>query len=148
MSSILTHSPADVVRRVLIALNLGSLPSTVGDWPIQVSNEPDYPDNLITITDTAGITNGRIQRTGETLEHKGISIQVRGVSHPIAWAKSDEIRVAIDEAIKNTSVTIASTSYMVYSLTRQSGPIILGREPGTDRYLHTINAIVALRQVN
>ena len=147
MSS-LTHSPADVIRWLLIDLGLGTDPSVSGSWPIHTSSEPDSPDNSISVYDTAGIKDGRIQRTGETREHSGIMLQIRGVTQPIAWAKANAANIILDESIDKSLITISSTDYIVYAVTRHSGPLSLGREPGTNRFLFTINAVVALRQIN
>jgi len=145
MSS-MTHSPADVIRWLLVSLSLGTDPENGLAWPIHVSSEPDAPDDLIVVYDTAGITNGRIQRSGETVEHKGVMVQVRGTDHPTAWAKAEAVNTALDESVRNSEVTIGSEVYVVYSVTRHSGPISLGREPSTNRFLFSINAVVALRQ--
>ena len=147
MSS-LAHSPADVIRWLLIDLGLGTDPSEEDSWPIHTSSEPDSPDNSITVYDTAGIVDGRIQRTGETREHCGVMLQVRGTSQPIAWAKANAANVILDESIDKSNITIGSTDYIVYAVTRHSGPLSLGREPSTNRFLFTINAVVALRQIN
>ena len=151
MSNSLENSPADVVRWLLIQLGLGTNPEDEKNWPVEVSNEPDKPDNLITVYDTAGITDGRVQRTGETAEHRGVMFQIRGTSQPVAWGKAEEIKTVIDESVVNSTVIIgagtAGKEYVVFSITRHSGPVSLGREPGTNRFLFTINAVVALRQV-
>ncbi len=147
MSSFLTHPPSDVLRWLLISLDLGTDPEDAGSWPVHASSEPDSPDNLITVYDTAGITGGRIQRTGETIEHRGVMVQVRGADQPTAWAKAEAIKTALDESVNNSLLTVSTTDYIVYAVTRHSGPVSLGREPSTNRFLFTINAVVALRQI-
>jgi|WetSurMetagenome_2_1015567.scaffolds.fasta_scaffold586091_2 hypothetical protein len=147
----LAHSPADVVRWLMIDLSLGTDPAGTGtsdSWPIHASSEPDYPDNLITIYDTAGVQQGRIQNTGETVEHRGIMVQVRGTDHATAWGKMDAIKVALDESVHNSLVIVDSSQYTVYAVTKQSGPLSLGREQNTNRFLFTLNAIVALQQLS
>jgi len=148
MSNGLDHSQADVVRWLLIAQSIGTDPSLSTAWPIYVANEPDTPDNLITVYDTAGIFEGRIQRTGEKVERRGIMIQVRGTSHPVTWAKMNALKLALDESVNKTLVDIGINQYIVYSISRQSGPISLGREPSTNRFLFSINSVVTLRQLS
>jgi hypothetical protein len=143
----LHHSQSDVLRWLLISLGIGTDPTTEGSWPIHASSEPDSPDDLITVYDTTGVTSGRIQRTGETVEHRGITIQVRGTDHQTAWAKADALRVALDESISTSPVTIGGYSYVVYAVTVKSGPLSLGTEPNTNRFLFTINAVMSLRQI-
>jgi hypothetical protein len=148
MSTSLARSPADVVRWLLILLDLGTDPEDADSWPIHASSEPDSPDNLITVYDTAGMTDGRVHRTGETAEHRGVMVQVRGTDQPTAWVKSDAIREALDEQVHNLLVTIDDEEYVVYAVTRHSGPLSLGREPNTDRFLFTLNAVVTVKQLS
>lgn len=140
----LEYSTADIIRYLLFDLGLGTDPTLLGNWPVQVSNEPDSPDNLIVVFDTAGVSSGRIQRSGEVVEQRGFMIQVRGTDHQTAWIKAEAIRSAIEEDVHNTLVQVESTTFIVYVINRHSGPIFLGREPGTNRVLFTINAVAAI----
>ena len=147
MTSQLDYSPADVLRWLLVSLSAGTDPADDAAWPAYVSNEPDSPDNLLVMYDTAGIPVGFVQSTGEMMEYRGVSVQVRGTSHAVAWAKVDAVRRLLDESVHNAIVTIGSTQYAVHSVVRKSGPIALGREPSTSRYLFTLNVVVSLRQL-
>jgi len=144
MSTRLSHTPADIIRWLLIDLGVGTEPEDEGDWPIYAGNEPNLPDPLIIVYDTSGITQGRIQRTGETVEHHGIQFQIRGVDYPTTWTKADELRQVIDEQVKYSKLTVDDSKYTIHAITRQSGPIALGKEQGTHRFLFTLNAIVSL----
>ena len=148
MSGSLSHSPADIIQQLLIDLSLATDPVDSGSWPVFSANEPDSPDSLIVIYDTAGLTFGRIQRSGETCEHKGIQISVRGTDSEAAFNKIEAIATALDETVNKNYPTIGSSSYIVYSVNRQSGPIAAGREPGTNRMLFTLNATVVLNQLS
>jgi hypothetical protein len=148
MTSALTHSPADVVRWLLINLGLGTDPAADGLWPIHATNEPDWPDNMLTLYDTDPSIDGRIQQTGEITEHRGVQVQVRGVDHPTAWAKVEAVRATMDETVNKHLVIVESSAYIVYAITRRSGPLALGRESATNRFLFTINVAVALRQLS
>ena len=59
MSGSLAHLPEDIVRYLLIDLSVGTLPSDVDDWPIYATQEPDKPDNVITVYGTEGNKHGR-----------------------------------------------------------------------------------------
>jgi hypothetical protein len=147
MSSGLLHSPADVLRWLLISLRAGTNPDDGDNWPIFASNEPDSPDNLIVLYDTEGLGDGRVQRGGEAAKHHGVSVQVRGNDDPTTWLKMDEVAGAVTESTHNTLVDIGDDQYIVYAVTIKSGPIALGREPGTNRFLFTINVVAAIRQI-
>ncbi len=149
----LTHSPAQIIRDLLVDLGLGVLPSDGGSWPIFITSIPDSPDSIVTIIDTLGTSDGRIQPTGEAAEHPGIHIEVRASNYQTGWEKANAIRVALSETILRNSVTIednigtGTTAYTVYAVTRIGGIIPLGKElPTSKRELFAINATVALRQ--
>ena len=148
MSGALTHSPADIIRQLLIDLSLGTAPADSGSWPIYVSAVPDTPDSIVTVTDTTGKDDGRLMNGGERQEHHGFQIAIRAVTHAAGFTKARAIAVSIDEDVDNADVTVSSSSYVVYAISRISGVIVAGKNPPTSkRNLFTINAVVALRQV-
>ena len=148
MSGSLTHSPADIVRYCLIDLSLGTLPTSSGDWPITVTQEVEDPDNAITIFDTSGIKQGRVFG-GEIQEHEGFQVRIRATDHSTGHTKANAIKEALDKSILNVGVTIGSTTYIVYSVSRRSGIFYLGQDVSSSkRVIFTINAVVALRQTN
>lgn len=149
----LTHSPAQIIRDLLVDLGLGVLPSAGGNWPLFVTSIPDSPDSIITITDTLGTSDGRIQPTGEAAEHPGFQVAVRDSNHQDGWEKANAIRVALSETVASNSVSITdnvgtgTSEYVVFAVTKIGGIIVLGKElPTSKRHLFTINATVALRQ--
>ena len=153
MSSTLTHSPAQIIRELLVQLELGVLPSDGGSWPIYVSSIPDSPDNVITIIDTLGFSDGRIQTDGEAVEHPGFQVTVRAANHQTGWEKANDIRVVLSETVLHNTVSIldnvgtGESIYTVHAVSKIGGIIALGKElPTSKRNLFTINAVVALRQ--
>lgn len=152
---LMTNSPADVVRFALIALGGGSLPSSASDWPIGWAQEDDTPDNFITVYDTSGIVEGRIQNDGEVPEHPGIQIRVRSYDPTAAWLKINSLAELLDKSINNTIVHCmdpigtGSSSYLLNAATRKGTVLSLGRDaPNTKRALFTVNYTVTLRQLN
>jgi len=146
------HSPADLVRYLLIAKGAGTLPSKFKDWPIQVSQEPSQPDNVITIYDTEGFRFGRIQLTGEHPEHKGIQVRLRSFDHPRGWKKIQAVANLLDMEVYQETVSVPAASgtepvlYVVQSLTRQSAILPIGRDAeNSDRHLFTVNYTVVAR---
>ena len=141
---ILAHSPADIVRYLLIASELGSLPTDGISWPAYVSSEPDAPDNCITLYDTQGRTDGRIHFTGEVVDHPGVQVRVRSVDHKTGYVKAKSIHSVLSTKVLRT-VTIASETYLVQTLTMQQAPLALGTERGiSERHIFTINLIVTI----
>jgi hypothetical protein len=147
MTGTLTHTAADVIRYLLIDLSLGTLPTASSSWPISVGSEPDRPDSSITIYNETPISQGRHQIDGEIQERPGFQVRIRAGDQNTAHAKADAIRNAIDKTIVLSQVTISSSVYLIYSISRTSGPIYLGKDvPNSERHLITINATVALKQ--
>ncbi len=146
MSSTTTHSPADVIRYLLVAAGHGTLPSTGGAWPASMGNEPSSPDNCVTLYNTTGTTDGRSMVGGELFIHEGFQVRVRATTEAVGWAKAKAILEYLAETVKNTPITIGSSSYVVYACTRFTPILSLGRESGTSRRLFTIDAVVSMRQ--
>lgn len=145
MPSTFPHSPADVIRHLLVAKGCGTLPSDGGDWPIYVASEPDGPDNCVTVYDTQGQDDGRSMHTGELWNHNGFQVRVRARDHSSAgWPKADEIQTVMAEEVYQDYVTIGDETYFVHAVTRIGDPIPLGKEtPSSKRNLYTINATFA-----
>jgi hypothetical protein len=141
----LAHSPADILRRVLIALGHGTAPSAGGAWPISVGAEPDSPDQALTAYDTSGRIDGYSQVDGEAAEFHGVQVRVRGADHKAGYAKAAAVAKAMDSDILRTPVTIDGTDYVLHAATRTGGIMGLGYEsPTSKRVLFTINAQVIL----
>lgn len=144
MSGRLHHSPADIIRHLLVGLNVGTMPSAGENWPIHMA-EPDQPDNCITMYDTEGRDFGRI-RGGERQVMEGFQVKVRGVDHKTGYDKSNDIAQIMDTGVGNSTLTIDGTTYIVHTISRTSGVLILGKEIAlSKRNLFTINAVVSLR---
>ena len=146
MSGTLNHSPADIIRYLLIELGQGTLPTDNGTWPVFVSSEPNLPDQVITVYDTAGHYDGRSMRSGEMYTFHGMQLRIRGINHQDAFQKANDVAVAMDEQVNRMPITIDSSIYKIFGISRVSGPLNLGNEENTNRILFTINAVAALRQ--
>lgn len=152
----LTHSPADVIRNLIIDLAHGTAPSDEDDWPVYVGNEPDTPDNVITVYDTAGRLDSKNMTDGEVVEHPGFQVRVRSASQNQYYAgynKIDAIAKALD-AVTVATVQVGDVAgtgdatYTVTAATRTSSILAFGAaETGlTKRSVFTVNFIVALTQ--
>ena len=150
----MNHSPADIIRRLLISLGQGTLPSSNSAWPIYAHNLPDTPDNAIVLYDTQGELHGRSGADGGVMdEHHGLEVMVRSSSTNTGGQKVRDIADALDQQVHNDEITLTdnvgttTTTYNVVAVTRKSGPLYLGTDtPDSMRYLFTLNSIVAIRQ--
>ena len=150
----MNHTPADIVRHLLVELAHGTLPSSSGSWPIFAHNLPDTPDNAVVVYDTQGVLEGRSGADGGVMdEHPGIQVRVRSSAVNTGNIKAEAIAEALDQNVLNYGITItnttgtATTTYTVHAVTRKSGVLRLGRDnPSSDCYSFTINSIVAISQ--
>ena len=159
------HSPADVVRHLLVNLGVGVLPSLTGDWPIYEGSEPEQPDNAITLYDQKGLTYGRVQLTGTVVDKPGVLFRVRSWNALDGFNKASEIARIIDETVTFDTLTIpvgyiptgAIATYLVESITRIGTVHDIGKNapatPGSTsvsskRNIFTLNAVVSLRQIS
>lgn len=148
-SGTLEHSPADILGQLLVLMGVGTEPTDDLSWPVYVANEPDLPDNCITVYDTAGRDDGRMQVSGERAEHHGVQVRIRSTTHPIGYLKAREVAVALDEDVYQEGVTFDSgESYTVHSVSRTGDVLPLGKEsPTSERRLFTVNAVICLKQL-
>ena len=156
MSQPLWHSPADIVRELLVQLGMGSDPtvSPGSPWPVYASAEPQSPDNCITVFDTQGTDDGRTMH-GFKPDHFGIQVRVRAADHPTAWQKADaQIRVALCEGVDDSSlpqtvtltIPLPMTRYTVPNFARIGQCLALGKEaPNSRRSIVTLNATVVIQ---
>jgi hypothetical protein len=151
VSGLLAHSPADVVRQVLIDLGLGSDPDAdpAQAWPVFAAGEPASPDEVVTVYNTSGVTSGRTAPDGERQEHHGLQVRVRSRGPDRGAVKANALAVGLDQQVHNKTVTLGTARYVVRAVTRTGGLLDLGEDdPNSKRYLITFNAIVALRQLS
>lgn len=146
MPGTLNHSPADIMRYLLIQAGAGVNPtvSTI-NWPIYVANEPSLPDNCITLFDTMGEIDSKNHIDGKVVEHHGFQIRVRAENHSVGYVKANSLSQLIDTELYRESVTIGSSDYCIHSIRRMTDVIPLGTEsPTSKRCIFTINFLVYL----
>lgn len=140
LSTASAHSPADILRWVLVSLNLLSNPADDADWPGYCSSEPDSPDNCVTTYDTTGTDDGRSMTDGEVFHNPGVQVRVRATDHSTGWIKADAVRAAMEQSINQYYIVIGSTRYLVHCVTNVGNVIALGKDTSsTKRSLFTIN---------
>lgn len=150
MSGNLAHSTADVIAELLVDLGLGTIynGSTTVAWQIAINREPDKPDNMITVFDTAGKDNGRIMVNGERQENPGIMIKVRASSNTVGFVKAQTIATTLD-AQTNSNASISASNYIIHTVNRTTNVLSLGQDkPNSRREIFSVNATVSLRQIS
>jgi hypothetical protein len=166
MPGLLLHSPAEIVRNLLVArgwaygssttdwakgpdgktVKYSSSPSKA--WPAFFAGEPDTPDSCITVYDTTGNRQGRLQH-GEMQENQGIQVRVRSASQGAGYVKAQQLAIHLDENVLYANeVAIGSSLYAIYSINRSGNVLDIGKEGQlSNRRVFTINATVRVRQL-
>lgn len=142
----MTHSPADVLRNLLVALGHGTLPSADGSWPISVAQEQDSPDDAMTLYDETGRKDGRAMTSGAVYEHHGVQLQLRAASFTTGQTKVDAVVTALDQDVESAGVTVDDSTYVVYAVSRPGTTNYLGHEPESRRHLWTVSYLASIRQ--
>lgn len=147
MPGTLTHRENEIVQKLFVALSLGTLPTDSDDWPIYAGQEPNTPDNVITLISTTPILQGRLQTSGQVQDRKSIQIRVRAARESTAHTKMRAIVDAVEETIYQNQVNVGSSIYVVHSMSRVSGPISLGKDVNeSKRSAFSLNVTMSIRQ--
>lgn len=154
MPGLLLHSPAEIARKVLIALGVGVEPSYAGNrysgqpWPIFFSGEPNNPDSCITVYDTTGNAGQRTMIDGQFNDFDGIQVRIRAASHGVGFVKAKAVKTAMEEQAYEEAVTIGDADYVLHSFDRVGQVLSLGKEsPESTRRLFTVNAVASVRML-
>jgi hypothetical protein len=148
------HSAADIVRFAMIQLGLGTLPADRDSWPIFVAQEPNGPDEVMTLYDTSGQLFGRIQQTGESVQHYGFQVMLRALTSHGGMAKLQEVETALNTQLRRTQVTAPNPTgtgdsvYLIHAVTQRSGILPLGADQeNSNRYLFSLNYTAAIGEL-
>lgn len=145
----ITASPARIVQRLLVENGWASDPdlTIVGTWPAYYDNEPDLPDNCITIYDTTPALDSDLMLSGEQTQHEGITIRIRSKDHDVGASMTRQLLKQLTEQVYFKYLTIGSHQYLVQCFAQLS-IVRLGRDSKTKRTLHNINGFVAVTMRN
>ena len=148
----MASSTAQIIQQLLIDNSFGvaSTDATKDNWPIYSIIEPNEPDRVITIYDTTGLVDGRLQINGKVVEHLGIQIRIRSNDNDVGNDKIQAIKVFMDETLLDNTVTVLDSSgtnsenHIVHSASRTSTVLSLGRDiENSNRFLFTINYVIS-----
>lgn len=146
MTGKLSHRPSQMIQQLLINNGFGTDPSTNSSWPVFYAREPDRNDNQITVLDRAGITGPRLGLPSIRHVHRGLQILIRGLPEQTAYDKNEQVTEYLDQTLYDEILTIDSSSYRIYTVTRVGDTQPLGVEPElSKRFIFSTNLLVALQ---
>lgn len=148
MSGTLHHSPAEIIRQLLIDAgvveDLASGTADNSDWTCFVNSHPELPDNSVCIYNTTAVGHGREQINGETQKHYGIQVRVRGEVVDSTYVKARDILDQF-ESVLRAAVTIGASSYLVQAVHIAGDILDIGYDGASGRRLFTLNAKTDIR---
>lgn len=148
MTSLLSHSPAQIVSAMIIAFGKGTDPDASSAWPVYTDFTPESPDQLITVSTVESKDGGKDQ-FGEMTELHGIHVMIRSNNYATGQQKTHAIAVELDEQVQNKLVTVSGTSYVVSSFRRRTGvlnPTRLTKQ--SRRNVFTFHGTVTIRELS
>ena len=141
----MNHTPSEIVRQLLIDLNIGT---ASGAWPIYCENMPDSPDNCLAVYDTEALEAKRDHVTGVTALIRGIQVMVRATDVKTAYLKCKDVNKTFDEDVYRDEVTLDTTVYLVQAISRLSAEIPVGADGTTKRRLYSTNARLSVSLID
>jgi hypothetical protein len=142
----LSQSPAAIIRQMLIDLGLGVNPAPDGQtaipWSVFHSQEPDRPDECITVFTTEGTDDGRSMHDGDLWHHYGFQVRLRSRDDKVGYAKGSLIRNTLAKGVYMRTVSIGTSVYQIQCIAKIRSVLPIGKEASaTKRALFTINAV-------
>ena len=145
------NSPAEILANYLIAQSYGVAPplpiNPTGIWPVFVNFQPPEGELAICVYDTAAVADGRIQRTGTTIQHPGIQLLVRAIDEKVCYDKAFTLYKALG-TIQNVSVSASGTPYTIYNAAEIKLPLRVGQIQGKDWIAYTVNCVLTIKEIN
>jgi len=150
----LTHSPADIVRQLLVDLGLAVDPAWMGardvavGWPAFAHTEPPQPDDCITVRETDPQDDGPDMH-GNLYFHHGCQVRFRSSVQNDGQNKARAVQTFLFQPsnVQRRTVTLDSVNYEVWCVI-PGGVLNLGMNVPTDkRFLVTLNIRVPIRVI-
>lgn len=141
------HSPAYILGFYLKEnTSLVTKPSNEQNWTLYISAMPSrqgVKDKIISIYDTTGLVDQRLP-DNFTVEHYGISLQVRAFDYNTAYRKVERIQRALLN-LHNEVISIEKASYRINSISKTTPITSLGVESDNKRrFLFSSNYLMSM----
>lgn len=138
-------SIADIVANLLVQ-NLPATAVALGgstDWAVFVSHMPSSPKNVIVVGSLAGRTQGRIHRTGKTVNLHAVKITVRSQTYQAGESRIHSISEYVDTVLRK-DVLVNGESIRIQAITKNTPVIPMGANPESRLELFSFDCTVTL----
>ena len=151
-----TDSPAKIIRKLIVDLGLATMPTQTPDadlWPAYYGKEPPKPDNCITVRTTDGGDYARVMVDGQILGPFGFQVRIRAKDEQTGWKKANDIQKGFAFNVLRRTVYIGPTDnrrvYLIHAVSKIGDVLPIGADtPTSQRFIHTLNAVVNIRQLS
>lgn len=150
------HGPDEVIGRLLVVRGLGTDPAWWGtntvadradaahDWPVFVGQEPEAPDEVLTVYETTPQVDAKTMPDGQLVVHWGLTVRVRGRTKPAAQVKAAEIARDLNEGVYDTHLTLDGVRYAVQSVRASVVDLKKQQVGSSQRWLRNVNCLAVI----
>lgn len=113
---------------------------------------PDAPDSLVSVSSN-GVDNddGRVMDSGERIVHPGVQIRVRAKDPTVAYAKAEEIWLALNAVVRETllasEINGLTGDYRIDNFSTKSRPRFVGVGKDDQRPSYVFDLTVTYRKL-
>lgn len=109
------NTPGQILVQFLVSYGLASKPSSATAWPMTYGGSmDDLANNALIAKSVSSQTEGKIQKTGETVRKPRLQISCRSQSHETAEVKLNDI-LAVLSALTMQPVVIGAVTYIIHA---------------------------------
>lgn len=154
-------SPADVLAKYLTDVGVvvpNTPPLAPGVWVVTVGNMPPTdPDNVVTLTDTGAVQQGRDMRTGAVVRKPTVQLTFRATDYATGYAKGRAVTALFDligvpivsGGVGKPSVTTADDENFVLNVVKVTNPLIkISQEELNNRIIFTMSVMMSVESLN
>lgn len=134
-----------IIVEYLIKKQIGTFPNQTAQWPIYKGRIPDEPDRCIAIHRESTPTEGRLHRTGQTVQHEGFQVRTRSKDYPEAQKKILEIASLFD-SIRREVLSVGTERFRIQCVNQITTSVFIGPDTN-DRLNFTLNCTASIQQV-
>lgn len=129
-----------------VAVYLASKITHPSDWSFFVGAEPDMPDQVVSVYDTTGVTDGKDMRSLETITLHGIQVRLRSTVYDHGWGKVQEVKKVLDR-VRMETVRVGNVAVKIHAFKLSGTPSFIGRTEKNRRSVFTLNGLLTATEV-
>ena len=134
----MNHTPAEMILKYIRDSGLAT------GWATTYAKMPVEPVNIISVFDNMSQLDGKIMRTGQTVEHPGIQVRVRSEPYKDGWLKAQAILESMSQMLRETIVlTNPDQVYKIQAFTVTGSLMYIGQAEKQQGQNFTFNGTIS-----